>query len=332
MCNLKKYLLVLLLLIYSKANAAGTLDTTGTGTDKSVVVTSNWKFDPSAYAKGFIAFQNGFEVAATSTLLFETPIPISGTIKLNGGTLKLTNDIYLGRSANIQGPGFLDPSGASIYLMDVESITGGTVFLTYAGTFVGNGNILILDSSTGGALDFNHGWGAGGFMHNIYIRNVSNTTFKTKPGDGCGLDNVTLSLVQGTDFDFYWNLVILGNCHMAGPTTRINRYGYNKITPGAALTIDPETTFRISSGSDIEFDAISSDFVLNSAFLEVDTFMQLRSGRVVIEGASAITGISSNILDIGSGLNIADDCNLFISPGASVTLTNGTDVRYRNLK
>lgn len=330
---LKNIFVLFMFLLKNQVSALGSLDTTLSGTDKSVVVTTNWKFDPGAYAKGFIAFQNGFEVAATSTLLFETPIPIVGTIKLNGGTLKLTNDIYLGKLATIQGPGFIDPSGASIYLMDIEFITGGTIFVTSAGTFVGNSNILVLDTTTGGALDFNHGWGLGGFMHNVYIRNVSNDSFKTPLGGASGLDNVTLSLVQGTVFDFNWNTAINGNCHITGPSSRFNLNAYTHITAGATLTIDPATTLRVGSpGGAIAFDAISSVFLLNSSSLEVNIFMQFRKGRFVIEGASTITGISGNILDIGDGVSESNDNHIFIMPGSTLELESGTEVRYRNFK
>lgn len=333
MCNLKKYLLILLLLFSYRAKPLGSLDTTLAGTDKSLVVANNWTFDstPGTYCKGFVSFQNGFTIAPTSTLLFESTVPVIGPINLNRGTLKLTNDLYLGRNASIVGPGWLDPNLHSIYLFDVESITGGTVYIMGPGTFVGNGNILNLDIAGGGALDF-AGWPYG-TMHNIRIRNASDSSFKTYFGNGCVFDTVTFELAEGTFFDFYWTLIVDGNCHVTGQgsTMRAHTYGAITIASTGSFVVDPQTTLRVSSGG-IIFNAASSELMLDNANLEVAITMGFRNGRTVINGLSTIFSLAGCFIVLGDAVNESNDHLLFINPASTLVLASGLSIFYKNIK
>ena len=329
----KNIFIIFILLLKTKASAINSLDTTTSGTDKSQYITNNWHFDNGASVKGFVSFTGGFTIAAGGTLNYESCGIVSGSIYLNGGTLNLTGDMYCGKLARIYGPGTINGSSInSIYFLDVSGIYGGKVNITGAVVFVGMGTMFTLDLASNGALHFNPG--ANFYMHNIRIQNANTTSFMMSDSVLMYIDNSSFEVRPDDTLTFSnssYQISAYGINQIVGPKSKINLNSYLDIQTGSRFIMNPNTTLSVGTNGAIAFNSSSSDFVLNGAALEVGTFMQFRTGRFVTEGASTITGLSGNVLDIGSGLSISNDCNFFIAPGSTLELESGTEVRYRNI-
>lgn len=321
-----------ILLLKTKAHPLGSLDTTLSGTDKSQFINVPWTFDPGTYAKGYVTFNNGFSLAADMT--FECNGIVSGDINLNNHNLYLYSDFYLGKAARIVGPGSIWPNGRTIYLLDQESITGGDVHISNPGTIVGNGNTLILDTANGGALHFPATFTEGS-LHNLFIRNVNNTSFTTvhTTGYNVNFDGVSLEITTNNYVDLNWNITVFGHCQIIGINARINSCGTTAMASSSSWEVLSGATFRIApSFGGIFFTDATSEFILNNATLETTwspgNYFNT-PGNIVINGVSKIRSLSGTPFYFGDGISPSNDPNLIIHAGSTLLIDNNTVLKYQ---
>jgi len=333
--SIKKYaclvFIIFIFLIKTKSNAAGSLDTVLSGTDKSQFLDITWNFDPGTYARGYVTFNNGFSLGSNMT--FECNGVVSGNIRLNNHVLTLYGDLYLGRGATLVGPGIINPQLHSIYLLDVASVTG-TVNISSSGTIVGNGNYLVLNP--GSVLNFNTGW-LGGSLHNLNIRNVNHTTLITNHnGYFTNFDGVSLEITPNNYVNLNWDVNVMGHCQIMGQDARFDSSGTTYMYASSTWEILPNTTFRISpSNGGVFFIDPTAQFILNNATFELNWWPGgyfNTNGRFVVNGFSTLRSLTGTPIYFGDGASAANDPNIIIYPGSTLFIDDRTTVKYQCIK
>lgn len=141
--------------------------------------------------RGFGWFKNGFALQNSGTeCIFDSVYPVSGTINLNGGTLKLSQDLLFKNIVDLQGWGVVQGNNYAVDFCssvttlpsDADSFDNTTIFinndltltstLTFKNncTIVGNGNTIFLSTDGGLLVDS----GADLLLRNVTIRDISN--------------------------------------------------------------------------------------------------------------------------------------------------------------
>lgn len=313
----------------------------GPNLDKAITVTWTPTFTggPNPNVHGFVNLQAGFNISntITTTVLFAANQPVVGNINLQGQTLKLTADMYLGRGANFVGPGFVLPNGFSIYFQDDATVSAGKVYVMGTGTFVGGGANWVLSSP--GSLDWFQ-W-ADGTMRNLTILNVSNSTFKTYQSTGSGTDglsliNVNFNLVPGTSFTFNWQTPITGTCGIHGTESTFSiSENVFFIQDSSTLYVAPDVTLALANpAGGIGFTDNSSVLLLDNANLiaaNTNNPARFFFGQLAINGNSFIGSLFGAPLEIGQPLiGAAADHEIVIYPGSTLTLGERLNLLYQN--
>jgi hypothetical protein len=260
------YLIAPCLLLFCASNSllSTTYDTSGS--NNTYYVSGTNTFAAGEYAKGFVKFANGFDLTIGNTTEVAITEAVSGTINLNCGTLKISQDLHLAEGAVIKGPGDIWCVGnASIILEGNATITTGRVrTIEYSASsggvmsINGNGYSLTLDSGSNGAISLVPnalGFSAQTrcFLKNLILLNVSTATLI--PGNSNTWNNLTLE-----DCTLYMS----GNSTIAWSSIYINR-NVNFVTKkGSSLLLEVCATY-IGQASRLY---ISPDTIFMVSFLQ----------------------------------------------------------------
>lgn len=319
--------IVLILLLKTKAHAIGSIDTIDV---VHFLATENIPlFAAGSYVKGAVYFDNGFNLTSTSTLEFGSLGIASGTIGLNNATLKLTNDLYLGNSAVIAGPGFIDLNGYSIILSDLTIIPSRTFIRGFNGNngIEGNGNILNLASvitKPGETFKMNNLLFAG-----LYQTQVNMPIFQA---DAVSINNCNIQSKSnpGIDANFSDILYICGNCKFIGINKRII---CGDIIMGSTnpynLIVTEKIALRVTGDIIGNTFDVPSKIILNDARIEFTSpTAQIKGIQLIINGACSLSSVAP--LTIGDGST--GDCEIIINPGATLSIDEHTTIIDNSIK
>ena len=318
---IKIIVVILILLLKTKAYAIGTIDTIDTVRFSFLDPTP--QFDPGAYVKGMVYFDNGLSMPANTTFQFGSLGIINGGIYFNNATLQLTSDLLLGSKAIIYGPGTIDLNGYSIILSDIVSINDAITISGFNGTNAIEGNGQVLDFNNGAII--NHG-------ETVKINNIAaQSIWNYLPGianfdvDELIAENSSFVFQEfvGNTVNFAPLLHINGNCEIYG----INQYVVcDQIDfSSGILRISDNTTLEVTgniSGSDTGND-YPSKITLNGSHLKFTSpTAQINAIQLVVNGACTLSSVAPLTINDGS----IDYCDILINPGATLSIDNRTTI------
>jgi len=360
MNSMRKYYLMLLL--FCNSASPHSLDTTLTGTTASRVITYTPIFGEYDYAKGFIEFQNGFTCTSDPTDYMGTKVPqvgingpVKGTINLNQGAIKLTQDLHLHDTFNILGAnsfpqnnnvkGCVFLGGKTLFLDNNLTLTAGYLCFSDDGTIDGQGHTITLN---GGILQVAfEARGAGDAYYpnpamnltlkNLTIYNAHNTNLiqnfpaHTHAGyTNLTLDNVTFKFPPNNTLTINPRSLIISNlASFVGYKSTINVivnggypfFGAISILHNSRFYMGPTTTY-LSYMPGIEqapmvFQDRTSEFFLDSATFSMGA---VNSSRVFTGGTFVINGIctfyTNTTYTTFGGSTATDDMDIIFLPSA----------------
>lgn len=333
------------------------------GSDSSLSVRSFYTFPAKSSTANRIASlviaKDGFALQNSSTsLIFDSLFPVSGTITLNNGTLILNRDLIFHNNSRLQNLGTIVgnnhivslsqsitsiPANAPIF-SDTKLVLHNDVTLTGITTFTGmcsiegNGHKLILGNA--GTIHINGQL----LVHNLTIDGIADKKIK------CMNDTSLLILddatwIQKADATFYLgafqcrnNVLFKGNSsfsYQSRKTSVIKSQSTLQLDRGFTFNYDP---IRSSSKKLLAFEDKSSSLILNGATLHANAIgLNLRVGSLFISGDSFLSSeVQSNDqnaesgITLGNGVDQASDMTCAITAGARLTLTHGV-MNYKNM-
>ncbi len=276
---MKHFLKVIALLILSiyitnpLLSYSGNLDTSLTGTIKS------WDFSDTytiytgytagdQYLRGVIKLRKGLSLvnpngSGTGSIYASIKVtePIDGDIWLNGNTLILEGDIFLGRNVRIHG-GDQDYNGTiegeyepgKVFSMNLTSwpliMKDYPIWVT--GKIYGNGNGLTIDEASGGKLVKPFYSGQSLTLSNIVLTNLSETTYGLSGGNPLTLDNAKIFINQNPVFKWIYTIYIQGITQFIGDEKT------SVTLQGSTFHILPQSELRFDQGINVIFEP---DFV-----------------------------------------------------------------------
>jgi hypothetical protein len=302
--------------------------------------------------------QNGFTLTDnTTSLLFDSVFPVSGTIQMNGGTLNLNRDLIMNNLATLQGLGQI--VGAAHILSLAQSINAlplntqsfnntrltmnSDITLKSAITFSstgtgfcsiqGNGHVLSLAAGSSmsitGTLQ----------LHNVIIEGIAGTNVQcTTSNSFLLLDNVTW--IQTSTYTFGAGSFQCENKVIFRGQDTAFVYQSNQpslINTDATLLLDTGLTFSYapvnsSSQSLLAFTDPTSLLILNGATLSTTTTgITLTQGSLLVQGNSFIsTPTVATAITLGNGISALNDMATTIAACGNLTVANGA-LNYMNV-
>jgi hypothetical protein len=282
---------------------------------------------------------------------------VSDYISLGGGTLALTNDLFLSAGAVIYGPGEVNLGDRRLRLapqsttwtspiywygsggvVDMKTSIGLAGVWTFSGncTFDGRGNTLMLQPGGQIAVAPNSTL----TLNNITLQDVQGNNIQCVDNTGVlTLNNVIWKQTGDTQFTV-GSLVVSQKVLMTGVGTT---FAYQ--SPQAS-TIDTESVLKLDIGFTFSYDPninaknliqfadFTSKLVLNGAtFHATGTGVQFTVGEIDIRRnsimSSEIVGAYDEGITMGDGISY-DDCTCVIGNGAQLYITQGS-LNYNNV-
>jgi hypothetical protein len=298
---------------------------------------------------------------ACSTLTCALNQPLQQDIVLNGGAVRLENDLSFADGYFFQGPGVVDINGKRLFLgaqeltlntplifEDACDITlGNNLVLTQTWTFQGdclingNGNVIALQGAGEIVVDS----GATLVINDVNFACVKGYNIR------CVDNSSTLVLTGGSldlesDYSFtVGSLLISGDCLIKGDGNDVT-FAYQSamtmtLNMEASLLIDYGVTFSFDSGQNNFYNAgCGAQFILNGATLHVTGEGLNLTGGILVLGENSQLYIedttdpaTGSIINYGLALgadNVDLDCAVRFLPGATFELLHGM-LWYKNV-
>lgn len=316
--------------------------------------------DATNELRGFGAFESGFTLTnASTTCLFTSLFPVSGPINLNGGTLNLSQSMFLDSAADLQSAGIINgnnwrlvlPGKVSLFNAPSTTMTWGltlngvklcmqsdvsfNVPVTIQGVceIQGNGYSLTLNNASGISIAS----GATLLMQDVVVKNVSGTKIGFAATTSVlQLQDVVWCMSANTSIATGY-FMVLGNWWINGPYALSYNSGQTStINSNAQIAMGYGSTFNYSPSNSAQnllaFTDNTSKFLLNSATLTASTVgLALIKGFLIVDGKSYLTSNGTNTatgITIGDGI-AADDLIIEVLPGANVQVAGY--VGYKNV-
>ncbi|MCB9493379.1 MAG: hypothetical protein H6679_03830 [Epsilonproteobacteria bacterium] len=263
---------------------------------------------------GFVYFQDGFSVPSTGTMTLGTAGEVNGKIDLNNGTIVLTDDLYLGSSAEITGTGFIVGNGHTIHLSGPLIITSRVKLRNNAQEtrIKVNGNGNAIEFRNFGVLDMD----VGPAQPKVFV-DYMDLTLKNLNADFAG--NLGSFAQRGAD-----TVLSFENCKLFGAETPALAGGSFSFSLNADITIRGLVEFAATGAS--------TPFFSKSALgkMRIEPFSTLRLDKNVffLFGISSGAGISGPIFESRESILALDNCNFQSANGSPdpIILERGTMV------
>lgn len=305
---------------------------------------------------------NGFALANASTsAIFDSIFPVTGSINLNGGTLTLNQDLIFNNGTTLQGLGAIVGQNHIIQLsystnslptntvlfQDSTLILNNDVTISSAITFTGicyiqgNGHQLILGNNSAIKLGNNSTL----LMRDVILRGVSGSNVRCLNDFGLLiLDNCTWvqtansSLLLGA-LQFRNKVTMSGDSIFSYQTLKTSL-----VESQATLMLDAGFTFsydpiRLASKTLLQFSDDTASLFLNGATLHATTTgLNITRGSLIVRGDSALSSETKTNgiitvdqgITLGDGLSVSSDCVTTILAGATLKIATGS-LNYKNV-
>lgn len=305
---------------------------------------------------GFGWFKNGFGLEDYSTsCVFNSVYPVSGSIDMKGGTLDLQSDLILEDNLQLQGLGTIKGNSHRLQLPgSVSELPANLNILENVGLFlnsdvdllnsvlmsghvkiIGNGNVLDLED--GGQLII--GSNSTLELQNMRIEYVGNNNIRCIDDSGhLILDNVVWCQMNDVNFS-HGDILFKNNVDFLGTVTFIyDTIMTCTIDDEAKWTIDGGMTFYLGSTAEgcdrIYFHDEESVLSLGECrMIAAENGARLKRGRVEFNKNIIVDVLSSNTTNgiiIGDGVHPEEDAELVLGPGCSAVFRQGAIV-YNNV-
>ncbi len=340
------YIFLLFYLSISSIVSPTTYDTTtGPDLNKSIVVSTTNTFNDGEYARGFVKFAQGFTLTSTSPTNNYAPTHIDvtevvdGDIYLNGLTLYLDGDLYLGKNAVIHGPGtirsnsivqltyipwdyympipfypgslppgggylrgFITTEGNVLHTLNNLTVTNNVIL--GGCTLNGHGNNLYFVNSTG----FTGFWTDGFKLKNIILHGATNFSNSTVAFEDATLD--VRNTLDGISFAQHTTVLMTGNNKIIG------RNGQYLHLSGAEIFLDQDTSLTIGNGLIWSFDHNVGKY---SA-----VHFKNKSSTIILDRCSLSLGSSINTKEASSTLCYHEFLQTSLTFSIGTIIVNGT--------
>ncbi|MFC1894759.1 hypothetical protein ACFLYH_02305 [Candidatus Dependentiae bacterium] len=292
---------------------------------------------------------------SSSTATFDLSTRLGGNIRLNGGSLKLNNDLNFVDGKRIFGPGIVMLNGLKLALgaqdlswnenmyfdnasdINVSANTNLESIWTFSGSSTLEGNKNVFRFGANGSIIVERGSSL--LIKNVIFRDVSeNSIF--------GMDNAVTITFQNVKFyqsqDYTFSIghfEILDKLKICGG----HKFTYKSSERSTILSnsfcyLDKNVTFSydppIADRELIVFDDDSSALLLNGATIHATlTGMHLKKGTMIIDRVSYFCSEKSDNSDIGITLgndSLLDDFSVQFLGAANLEMTSGS-IFYRNV-
>jgi len=305
---------------------------------------------------GFAAIEAGFRLTSSSVIgIFDSFIPVTGSIDFNGGTLRLARDLVLRDVTDVVRLGNIIGSNHSLELSSTSTLitssnSGSTCFkfgnlnvalndnvtfqnccITFTGLCLlnGQGNCLTLAPTATFIIDHN----ASLLMKDITIKGVSGNQIQC-------LDNtatLTLSAVKwilDADYSFTTgHFDIFKDFHVVGEGFKFNYLTsqISSIYPDATMILDQSVTFSynppIANRDLLRFIDNTAQLRLLGATLHATTTgLRLTKGQLLVNNRSFLSSdatVEAQAMSFGDGTSTANNIDLQILPAANLVLLQG---------
>lgn len=318
--NLKRIILYCIPFFIHSFTANAILD--GSSGNFPILLDTTYSFSNFEWAKGYVKFNNGFDIATNETAILDINQEINGQIAIGTrGTLILKRDLVLGDGATLAsgGGGYIITNGHTIFFKGNLSINVG-IYLVGAISFDGMGMGRL---SIGGANSIIATTNNNISFSNLQLFVSSNPLcnnfipFSTASPISLTLNNVVWNS-SGLACTTVNQLTISGNCRISGNK---NHYYTNSINlnPLSTLYLDfsntLETDSALSLGSQSTFIMESSTLIVTRLLATGSFIKWIIKGKSVVKagGTSPLIYVSSSIttiLDIGARLAVEPNTHL----------------------
>ncbi len=298
--------------------------------------------------RGFAAFEQGFTLEDnTTTCLFNSFFPVSGTVTFNGGTLSLSRDLLFGSATTFADGGTITGNSYAVALPDTKSVVtlGGAMILDtvelvlHADTTL-NGNITFNGVCTvegsGHAVDCTNGslvagTGASVLLKNLLIENVAAGSISCTDSLGTfSLQDVVWAQIADYSFS-QGHIDVVGGVRITG--THIFAYQSDQVSSiqsNAQLYFDTGMTFSYDPSAASNnlltlVDRFATLYLNETTLFATDVGLQLTKGTLVVEGECPVisegTSAAQGIL-LGDGIS-DNNIQLNVLPESGFKIESG---------
>ncbi|MFA6990512.1 MAG: beta-propeller fold lactonase family protein [Candidatus Babeliales bacterium] len=293
-----KKILILIFLIFTQfKNSLPTLSFDGsTSNFDKQTSTSRFFFTPSSLNISS-EFENGFQIPAGKTILFESALPISGLFDLSG-TLSLGSDLYLDSNLTYSGIGQIAGNGYAIHLGGNLTIPTSNFFHIGSDTIIeGHGNSINLFDNAEILIDDNVTLTLRNIVINSSKNGVGNPAIKlTSNRSKLALDNTVLSMAN----DFYVNrgqLFIHNDVSFSGTNSLVYQSPMPSfITSKSTLNFDLGTTFSVCPATFTDCPYSTFPTTTTNNFI----LMKDQTSQLYLNGCSLLTTLTGCRFTTGS--------------------------------
>jgi len=306
--------------------------------------------DSNNEMRGFAAFDAGFTLATSATAcLFNSLLPVGGTITLNNGTLNLAKKLFLTSKTIFSGGGTINGNGLSFDLpyknsplsissavifnnitLNINSDITLTALLTFNGTCFINGNGNTVICSSGGKLAV--GTGATVMLNNIVLKSISaGKVYCVNSAGTLGLSDV--KWIQDGAYSFTQGRMSINNkvlmtgaqifTYQSNQTTPINSQALWQFDAGMTFSYAPTS----SSNSLISLqDSTSKIHLYETDLYTTTTALQFTKGQVIIEGTCPVVSratVAAQGIWFGDGSSSGNNVDLKILNDSGLQVNNG---------
>jgi hypothetical protein len=336
------------------------------GSDNAIQAGLSYFSFPSGQSNNRLATyglaSTGFGLADSSTsALFDSIFPVSGSINLNGGTLTLNKDLIFNNGTTLQGLGFIIGQNHvmelsyntnslpinTVYFQDTTLVLNNDVTISSAITFSGicyvqgNGHELILGNNSAIKVGNNSTL----LIRDTIINGVQANNVRCLNDYGLLiLDNSTWIQTADSSYligalQFRKNVTMSGDAIFSYQTLRTSL-----VESESTLMLDTGFTFsydpiRLASKTLLQFKDDTATLFLNGATLHAtNAGLNLTRGSLMVRGASVLASETKSVggtlidegITFGDGLSEQSDFATTILAGATLKFAAGS-INYKNV-
>lgn len=320
------------------------------GTSSIVFESSSVELPGGTLAKGFVRFDDGFSVAAGSSVTLNIIPAVKGAINLNAtGKVILDGDLFLASNVTLPQGGVLDGQGNVVFFQGNLTIPRGKRLKITGNTVIdGQGHELIFEdesgSTAGGALLIDGQAETSLTLRNIIVKGLKNYTsgrairFGSAENQQLILENAVMHLA-GNYSVAGGALTICNDVMFTGAHTFYYRSSYDcTIEKYATLMLDMDVVFRYTPEDKEKNHVVmldrTSKMYLNGCTINTphNQGLVLTKGHIIVDHKTRVDG--NNAVRDAHGVTLGDgteanDILVDIMPGASLEVIEGI-LSYNN--
>lgn len=283
---------------------------------------TTYAFTNFEFATGFVKFNQGLDVPTGGTIFLNVNQFINGVVQLNGGTIIMQNDLYLGPEAVLGGPtGYIKTNNYKIYFMHKLAINGKQYFSDDVHFNGLNSGSLTMSFPMEMHLENNVNNFSLERLYLFLLDPSRRFVFPTGNFNSVVLDNIDLEIFSLGSINFRTNIFQVKNrCIFRGQNSGFRSTASLRLVDDAKLEIDQETRLIVRG---LILDNPDAQLYLNNrALLSLTSTENFIAGRGSIKLSGQVSFNNSSLVAI------PPQGSLIFESGARLTLDK-TKLRIR---